>query len=365
MASKRGTSRVDAQPGAPEFLPWTRHLASCPSPDRPQPLHGSTAGDARRRSASLVSASRPASLSAHVSGQPQLAHPAQPAIPVGQARKRVFPMGLDLVQRLAQHRAEEQRLAWSGTFAEYFDLVRENPQLARLAHARIYDMMVEAGVTTDEQGLHHYGFFADEIYGIEHALDQIVEYFNSAAQRLEVRKRILLLMGPVGGGKSTIVTMLKRGLEAWTRGDAGAVYAIKDCPMHEEPLHLIPAELRAEIEKHYGIYIEGDLCPQCRYALEHAYGGRHEDVRVHRIVFSEKQRVGIGTFAPSDPKCVTGDTILLTNRGMLRFDELQREVCARENEFVPFGVAVSGVRGAEWTSHFYNGGVRRTRRVRT
>jgi len=117
-----------------------------------------------------------------------------------------------------------------------------------------------------------------------------------------VRKRILLLMGPVGGGKSTIVTMLKRGLEEWTRDDGGAVYAIKDCPMHEEPLHLIPAELRPEIEKHYGIYIEGDLCPQCRYALEHTYGGRHEDVRVHRIIFSEKQRIGIGTFAPSDPK---------------------------------------------------------------
>ena len=72
--------------------------------------------------------------------------------------------------------------------------------------------------------------------------------------------------------------------------------------MHEESLHLISSELRAEMEKHYGTYIEGDLCPQCRYALEHTYGGRHEDVRVHRVLFSEKHRVGIGTFAPSDPK---------------------------------------------------------------
>src|SRR5436189_460335 len=109
-------------------------------------------------------------------------------------------------------------------------------------------------------------------------------------------------MGPVGGGKSTIVTMLKRGLEKWSRTGDGAVYAIKDCPMHEEPLHLIPPELRGEIERHYGIYIEGELCPQCRYNLEHVYHGRHEDVLVHRIVFSEKDRIGIGTFAPSDPK---------------------------------------------------------------
>jgi serine protein kinase len=119
---------------------------------------------------------------------------------------------------------------------------------------------------------------------------------------LEVRKRILLLMGPVGGGKSTIVNMLKRGLEEWTKTTEGAVYAIKDCPMHEEPLHLIPHQLRSEIEKHYGIYIEGDLCPQCRYSLEKTYGGRHEDVKVHRVAFSEKERVGIGTFSPSDPK---------------------------------------------------------------
>ncbi|MDQ3754105.1 MAG: protein prkA, partial [Acidobacteriota bacterium] len=147
-----------------------------------------------------------------------------------------------------------------------------------------------------------YKFFADELFGIEEPLARIVEYFKSAAQRLEVRKRILLLMGPVGGGKSTIVAMLKRGLEEWTRTERGAVYAIKDCPMHEEPLHLIPHQLRPEIEKHYGIYIEGDLCPQCRYTLEHTYHGRHEDVLVRRIIFSEKDRVGIGTFAPSDPK---------------------------------------------------------------
>jgi serine protein kinase len=167
-------------------------------------------------------------------------------------------------------------------------------------------MIHAAGVEKLNEGtrdeITRYNFFADELFGIEEPISRIVEYFKSAAQRLEVRKRILLLMGPVGGGKSTIVTMLKRGLEEWTKDEGGAVFAIKDCPMHEEPLHLIPQQLRAEIEKHYGIYIEGDLCPQCRYALEHNYNGRHEDVRVERMVFSEKDRIGIGTFAPSDPK---------------------------------------------------------------
>lgn len=212
----------------------------------------------------------------------------------------------DISARLEALRQEHAALAWEGSFRDYFELVTQNPRLAELSHARINDMVHAAGVEKLNEGtrdeIARYKFFASELFGIEEPIARIVEYFKSAAQRLEVRKRILLLMGPVGGGKSTIVTMLKRGLEEWTRDEAGAVYAIKDCPMHEEPLHLIPAELRPEIEKHYGIYIEGDLCPQCRYALEHTYGGRHEDVRVHRIIFSEKNRVGIGTFAPSDPK---------------------------------------------------------------
>lgn len=212
----------------------------------------------------------------------------------------------NISERLEDLRREHEALRWEGTFRDYFELVAQNPRIAQLSHARINDMVHGAGIERLNEGTQHeilsYRFFANELFGIEEPIARIVEYFKSAAQRLEVRKRILLLMGPVGGGKSTIVNMLKRGLEEWTKIDAGAVYAIKDCPMHEEPLHLIPHQLRGEVEKHYGIYIEGDLCPQCRYALEHAYGGRHEDVKVHRVAFSEKERVGIGTFSPSDPK---------------------------------------------------------------
>jgi predicted Ser/Thr protein kinase/intein/homing endonuclease len=276
---------------------------------------------------------------------------------------------LSLTELLEAHRRERERLVWEGTFREYFELVTGNPRLSSLSHARICDMILAAGMEKIAEGtrdeITRFNFFSDELFGIEESIARIVEYFKSAAQRLEVRKRILLLMGPVGGGKSTIVAMLKRGLEDWTRGEAGAVYGIKDCPMHEEPLHLIPVELRPEIEKHYGLYIEGELCPQCRYNLQHVYHGKHEDMLIRRIVFSEKDRIGIGTFAPSDPKCVTGETILLTHRGMLRFDELQAEVGAAEDQFVPTCVGVSGRDGYELASHFYNGGVKPTRRVRT
>src|SRR5438132_6259697 len=209
---------------------------------------------------------------------------------------------MNLVSRLEQHRAEERRLGWQGSFKDYFDMVVERPQLARLSHARVYDMITSLGCETKPNGESTYNFFSEELFGIEKPLQQLVDYFASAAARLEVRKRILLMMGPVGGGKSTIVTLLKRGLEEYSRTDEGAVYAIKGCPMHEEPLHLIPEPLREDIFKEYGIYIEGDLCPVCRQNLRDTYNGKTEEVLVERIVFAEKSRCGIGTFTPSDPK---------------------------------------------------------------
>lgn len=208
---------------------------------------------------------------------------------------------MDLRERLLQLRQDEALLHWHGTFWEYLEMVRENPKLARLSHARIYDMIAEQG-TIGEGEQRRFRFFEDELFGLDHTLEQLVDYLHSAARRLEVRKRILLLMGPVGGGKSTMVTLLKRGLEAYTRTSGGALYALEDCPMHEEPLHLIPEPLRAELEQEYGVYVEGELCPVCQHRLEHEWGGRIEEVPVERLVFSEKHRVGIGTFAPSDPK---------------------------------------------------------------
>jgi serine protein kinase len=96
--------------------------------------------------------------------------------------------------------------------------------------------------------------------------------------------------------------MLKHGLEKYSYTDTGAIYAIKSCPMHEEPLHLIPRELRDEFQKEYGIYVEGELCPYCRLMVETEYQGQIEKVPVERIFLSEDKRTGVGTFTPSDPK---------------------------------------------------------------
>ncbi|MDO7907350.1 PrkA family serine protein kinase [Paenibacillus sp. JX-17] len=209
---------------------------------------------------------------------------------------------MNIFERVAEYRAENDRLAWSGTFRDYIDLLKKDPTPAMTAHARVYEMIKSFGV--EEQGGHkRYKFFEQEIFGLDHPLEKLVEeYFHSAARRLDVRKRILLLMGPVSGGKSTLVTLLKRGLEQFSRTEKGAIYAIEGCPMHEEPLHLIPLELRADVEKELGVRIEGNLCPSCAMRLKTEYGGDLEKVRVERVFISEDNRIGIGTFSPSDPK---------------------------------------------------------------
>lgn len=210
---------------------------------------------------------------------------------------------MSFLDRLNTYRAEEQGLRWEGTFEEYIEIVKEHPSVAKTAHARIYDMIASKGIETDAEGHRHYPFFEGEMYGLSSTLERLVEeYFHAAARRLDVRKRILLLMGPVSGGKSTIVTMLKRGLEQYSKTPEGALYAIKGCPMHEEPLHLIPLELRKDFENEYGIRIEGNLCPSCRMRLDEEFGGHIEQVPVERVLMSEERRIGIGTFSPSDPK---------------------------------------------------------------
>jgi serine protein kinase len=210
----------------------------------------------------------------------------------------------DFLRQIEEQRRLEKQIAWEGTFREYLEIVQQNPKVANLAHARVYDMIVSAGVEERGEGQpREYKFFTSELFGMDRTLQQLVEeYFAPAAKRLDVRKRILLLVGPVGGGKSTLVTMLKRGLERYSRTDEGAVYAIKDCPMHEEPLHLVPEELRADFKRQFGVHIEGDLCPVCQWKLRHEWGDNIQDVPVVRIKFSERERIGIGTFKPSDPK---------------------------------------------------------------
>lgn len=210
---------------------------------------------------------------------------------------------------ISADRAGREALAWRGTFVDYLELVRKDPGIAKLAHARLFDVIQREGVCdsaeindpklkrlTGNESVKVYKLFKDEFFGIEKPLSQIVRYFNSAALHGEESRQVLYLMGPVGAGKSSLVLALQRALEK-----ADPVYAIEGCPMREEPLHLIPQHLRREFEKMLDVHIEGDLCPVCRYRLREEFKGRYEDVPVVTVPFSVNERRGVGVVPPVDP----------------------------------------------------------------
>ncbi len=265
--------------------------------------------------------------------------------------------GRDLIGTVEQrlNRREFQDQHWSGTFFEYLDLCAQNPAIVRNAYQRLYDAVLSHGFEKYKlfkKDCVRYHFFsdpfdngADGIFGLDFALMQLVDFLRSAAEGYGTDKRILLLHGPVGSSKSTIARLLKKGIENYSRTQEGAVYsfswlldehcevapvqgdpreAVKTheykCPMHEEPLVLIPREARNDVlaklnaaykpKNHNGrLRVVGEPDPFCRKILADLMAFYDGDwakvmghVRVRRIILSEKDRTGIGTFQPKDEK---------------------------------------------------------------
>jgi len=210
---------------------------------------------------------------------------------------------------IKEDRAARESKQWRGTLLEYLEVVKADPIMTKLAHARIYDLIISLGLhplhDTDDprtkrlykdEPLKVFDFFAEEFFGIERTIAQIVRYFHSASLKGEESRQVLYLMGPVGSGKSSLVERIQRGLE-----QVGLIYAIEGCPMNEEPLHLVPRHLRREFEKMLGVHIEGDLCPVCRYRLKSEFNNRYEEFPVAARNFSKRNRVGVGVVPPVDP----------------------------------------------------------------
>ena len=236
-----------------------------------------------------------------------------------------------------------QQLRWEGSFFDYLSLVEKNPNVARNAFQRMYDMIVSYGkreYVDYKKTITHYSFFDDPIedgkdavFGLDVQLMKLVNFLQSAALSYGTEKRVLLLHGPVGSAKSTITRLLKKGLERYSQSDEGSLYTfdwkvegVEDIlgsintmpsPMNEEPLLLIPKESRVKIEQeinknkkgNYELKIMGELSPPCRFVhqkLMEYYDGDWEKVmghvRVRRFTLSEKDRIGIGTFQPKDEK---------------------------------------------------------------
>lgn len=215
-------------------------------------------------------------------------------------------------------RESHNKEKFEGTFLDYLELLKENPDLAKLSHKRIYDMIVSKGIEVlkgeeipkikriyGNDVIRRYGFFKDDFFGIDKVIMKIVNYFNSASMKGEEARQVLYLVGPVGAGKSSLVEALKKSLV-----ECEPIYTLEGCPMHEEPLHLIPRHLRGKFEELLGVQIEGDLCPVCKYRLMNEFNGEYENFPVVRKDFSIRSRKGIGVVPPVDPN--NQDTSILT-----------------------------------------------------
>jgi serine protein kinase len=191
---------------------------------------------------------------------------------------------------------------WAGPVSEFLQkILPVDPKgVARTSHQYIWDM-IRWTRCEDEHGNVKSKLFNDELFGVDEAIERVVDYFKAAAAGSEVGRRLLLLLGPPSGGKSTLVILLKRGLEEYSYTDAGALYGIQGCPVHESPLHLIPHTLRSSFRETYGVEISGEICPHCRVRLENQHNGDFMQMPVERIFISEAGRIGIGTYAPHDP----------------------------------------------------------------
>ena len=255
---------------------------------------------------------------------------------------------LDLGQLIKNWQGNQKYrdLTWSGSFNDYLGLVKENPKVTRNAYQRLYDMIVERGTseyTEFKKQIIRYKFFddadndgRDAVFGLDVPLMKLANVLRAAALGYGTEKRVILLHGPVGSAKSTICRLLKRGLENYAKTDQGALYTFEwidekgeldgllgkgvksyESPMHEEPLLLIPEDLRPKVIEElnrgakgdFRVNIEGELSPPSRFIFRQLMERYNGDlgkvlshIRVKRLVLSEADRIGIGTFQPKDEK---------------------------------------------------------------
>ncbi len=239
--------------------------------------------------------------------------------------------------RQQQNLGDYRKKHWEGSFADYLDIVRDHPDVTRTAYQRLYDMILSHGTEENheqKEKITRFKFFTDfaaqqgdAIYGLDRQIVNLVNTFKSAAKGYGTEKRVLLLHGPVGSSKSTIARLLKKGLEQYSKTDPGMLFSYswkgdndtwQKCPMHEEPLHLVPFDLRegmlAKLNEDrkpndFHVTITGDMCPFCRQMYNERlanhdgdWAGMLDEVKVFRLILSEQDRIGIGTFQPKDEK---------------------------------------------------------------
>jgi serine protein kinase len=215
---------------------------------------------------------------------------------------------MDFLSIIKNQRQESSKEKWKGTFLDYLQIVKDEPTVTKLAARRLVDSIESFGAGRMEESdprcrklfdgdkLKTYKYFVDDFYGHERVVAKLMRFLKSAAMKGEESRQVLLLMGPVGSGKSALADAVKKALEK----AADPVYHLDGCPVREEPLHLLPRSLRGEFEKLLGVHIEGDLCPVCRYRLMEEFKGEYEKFPIVSSGFSQRGRRGIAVVPPMD-----------------------------------------------------------------
>ena len=215
------------------------------------------------------------------------------------------PNFLELIKKQRESSGKE---SWTGNFVDYLGVVQNDPKIVNLAARRLSDAIESNGVTKmsetdprlkklfDSDQVRIYDYFSSDFFGHERVIAKIMRFLKAASMKGEESRQVLLLMGPVGSGKSALADALKRALEL----HAEHIYHLEGCPVREEPLHLLPRSLRPQFEQMLGVHIEGDLCPVCRYRLLNEFGGEYEKFPVVRSGFSQRGRRGVAVVPPMD-----------------------------------------------------------------
>ena len=221
----------------------------------------------------------------------------------GHAVKNQLGNATSFVESLGAYSRQHRAKHWAGTFEEFLrDILPSAPRsLARSSHEYLWDMLCWFGRNHPDGDSGPSALFQRELFGIDAPLARVVDYFKGAAAGSDVGRRLLLLLGPPSGGKSTMAILLKRGIEEYSHTDEGAVYALAGSPLHESPLNIVPTTLRAEFRDKFGVEIRGEPSPWARDRLEREFEGDFLRMPVERIFLSEASRVGVGTYAPHDP----------------------------------------------------------------
>jgi len=212
----------------------------------------------------------------------------------------------DFLEIIEKQRSSKKKEKFQGTFLEYLGLVQKNPNIAMLSHKRLSDVIESHGITIvtqdnercqklfDCESFKVYEYFQEEFFGMERVIEKVMRFLKSAALKGEESRQVLLLMGPVGAGKSALTEHIKSSLEGQS------YYHLEGDPQRGEPLHLIPRSLRNKFEEMLNVRIEGDLSPVARHKLLEDYGGAYENFKVVESTFSQRARRGVASVPPMD-----------------------------------------------------------------